>query len=182
MSSSSNNNNSDSGAPSDATLHEKLAEFRKPAPPRPSNASVLFPELAKDLAANPANSGNLRGLFIVTVLKKGVRTEEWYMLFPGNSAPPTISRSRPSLPASSSGPAPPVVVLEVEDADILNFVTGGLQSVKAFVSGRVRVVGDLQVALELEDVFRKSGGVEKAMAFVKKAQNEGKLDKKKAKL
>ncbi|KAJ1533599.1 hypothetical protein HK405_000437 [Cladochytrium tenue] len=41
------------------------------------NASILFPELAKEMAANPSLTLGLRGLFIVTVFKRGERREEW---------------------------------------------------------------------------------------------------------
>ncbi|KAJ1561927.1 hypothetical protein HK405_001763 [Cladochytrium tenue] len=100
------------------------------------------------------------------------------MLFPGAGQPPTISTQRPSAssvrPTSKGGKASagtvaslPVVVVEIEDSDILNFVTGGLHGLRAFVSGRIRVLGDHQVALQLEEVFNKAGGVEKAMKFLR---------------
>jgi hypothetical protein len=72
-----------------------------------------------------------------------------YMLFQGLEAPPTISRVRPSIP---SGENVPIVVIEIEDSDILNFITGGLNGVKAYVSGKIKILGDMQVALQLEEV------------------------------
>ncbi|KAJ3327027.1 hypothetical protein HDU76_012421 [Blyttiomyces sp. JEL0837] len=147
------------------SLKEKLLEFTgaSKADDKALHSTILFPELAKEIAREPQLTYNLKGLFIITVMKKGVRKEEWFMLFPGGQSPPTISTARPMIPSSSV----PVVVVEIDDNDILNFITGGLSGVKAYVSGRVKVVGDLQVALQLEEVFNKTGGVEKAMRFLK---------------
>ena len=88
----------------------------------------------------------------------------------GKDFAPTISQTRPSLPArkkDSNTPSLPLVVIEVEDNDIINFITGGLHGVKAYVSGKVKILGDLQLALDLEQVFFKTGGVEKVMTFLK---------------
>ncbi|KAJ3410857.1 hypothetical protein HDV05_003146 [Chytridiales sp. JEL 0842] len=145
---------------------EKLAEFSgsKPTPPKPTNASIFFPEIAKELAKDPTLTGGLKGLFIITVFRKGIKKEEWYLLLQGRDVAPTISTQRPMLPSRHSLP---VVVTEVEDNDILNFITGGQNGLQAYVSGKVRILGDLQLALQLQEVFVKTGGVEKVMKFLK---------------
>jgi hypothetical protein len=57
---------------------EKLAEFTgQPKAEKPLNSSILFPEIAKEIAKDPNLIGGLKGLFIVTILKKGVKKEEW---------------------------------------------------------------------------------------------------------
>ncbi|RKO84570.1 hypothetical protein BDK51DRAFT_19876, partial [Blyttiomyces helicus] len=96
-----------------------------------------------------------------------------YLLFQGRLAPPVISRTRPALPRRADtipSTAPlPVVVMEIEDTDILKFISGGLTGLKAFTTNRVRIHGDLILAQQLEEVFIRTGGVEKAMAFLEKA-------------
>eukprot|EP00842_Homolaphlyctis_polyrhiza_P004684 jgi/Hompol1/5216/HPOL_001923-RA len=72
---------------------------------RPSNASLLFPELSKALARNPDAVGNIEGLFIIDVLHRGQQKEQWYMLFQGRQALPTISQDRPNLPKYTSSHA-----------------------------------------------------------------------------
>lgn len=85
----------------------------------------------------------------------------------GVGTKPVISQTRPTLPPPSKSPLS-VIMIEIEDADILNFITGGLPALKAYTTQRVRVVGDLILAQQLEDVFTKAGGKEKAMAFLEK--------------
>jgi hypothetical protein len=75
-----------------------------------------------------------------------------YLLFQGRDAAATISQTRPLLPSRHSLP---VVVTEVEDGDILNFLTGGQNGVQAYVSGKVKIVGDLQLGLQLQEVRAK---------------------------
>ncbi|KAJ3203575.1 hypothetical protein HDU67_010106 [Dinochytrium kinnereticum] len=157
-------------------LKEKLAAFSGAKPSAQLHSSILFPELAKEINNDPSSTANLNGLFIVTVLKKGTAVDEWYLLFQGRGTPAVISQTRPNLPSppvkgkTASADAKsqiPVVVVEIEDHDILNFVTGGLSAVKAFVSGRIKIVGDMQTAFQLEEVFVKAGGVEKTLRFIK---------------
>ncbi|KAI8906181.1 hypothetical protein DFJ77DRAFT_477739 [Powellomyces hirtus] len=152
-------------------LKDKLAQFLPARPTKPTNAQTLFPELARELHSDPSLSKNLQGLFIVTVLQKGVKRDEWYLLFKGHNQTPVISQTRPTLPSPSKS-SMPVILIEVEDADILNFITGGLPPLKAYASQRVRVVGDLLLAQQLEDVFAKAGGPEKAAAFLSKVKGK----------
>jgi hypothetical protein len=49
-------------------------------------------------------------------------------------------------------------------------VTGGLHGLKAFAENRIRIAGDVELASQLEEVFMKTGGVEKAKEFLKKAK------------
>ncbi|KAJ3149256.1 hypothetical protein HDU89_003974 [Geranomyces variabilis] len=154
-------------------LKDKLAEFMPHRAKRkqpPTHAETLFPELARELHADPSLARNLQGLFIVTVMQRGAKRDEWYLLFKGLNQTPTISQARPSLPAPTKDQPLPVVLIEIEDADILNFITGGLPPLKAYASQRVRIVGDLLLAQQLEDVFAKAGGPEKALAFLGRIQ------------
>ncbi|KAJ3294210.1 hypothetical protein HK104_003848 [Borealophlyctis nickersoniae] len=165
-------------------LKDKLAEFLPTRTEKPLNASILFPELAKELRNNPSLAGNVKGLVVVTVLKNRVKKDEWYGVFQGRDAKPIISQTRPSFPPTNSAVAGlPVVVVELEDADILNMITGGLTGLKAFTTNRIKIVGDLDVARQIEEVFVKTGGVEKAMEYLERAKAGNKGEKRaKAKL
>lgn len=89
-----------------------------------------------------------------------------YILFQGKDSPATVSQSKPA----SLKKGVPIVLIEIEDSDILNFITGGLTGLQALSKKKIRVLGDLELAQELESLFSKAGGVEKAMAFLKKAK------------
>ncbi|KAJ3162493.1 hypothetical protein HK101_000744 [Irineochytrium annulatum] len=151
----------------DSHLKEKLASFGSAAS-KPSHASVLFPELAREINSAPTPAlSSLSGLFIISVTKRGAQKEEWYILAqPGQGT--VVSQQRPTLPAKKpAGEATPVVVIEVEDDDLLNIVAGGLSGLKAYLSGRMKIVGDMQLAFQLEEIFVKAGGVEKVLKFLK---------------
>ncbi|KAI9182939.1 hypothetical protein H9P43_003855 [Blastocladiella emersonii ATCC 22665] len=61
----------------------------------------------------------------------------------------------------------PVVLIDIDQRDLFNFFSGGLNTYKAISSGKVRVAGDLVVAMALEEVFRKAGGVEKTLSYLR---------------
>lgn len=44
-----------------------------------------------------------------------------------------------------------------------------MTGLKAFSSNRVKIVGDMMLAKELEELFVKAGGVEKVMKFLEGA-------------
>ncbi|XP_062998651.1 stomatin-like protein 1 isoform X2 [Elgaria multicarinata webbii] len=58
-------------------------------------------------------------------------------------------RAGPGLPDRS-----PDVLLEMAESDLEAFVLGELHPLSAYVSGRLRVRGDLNVALKLEELFK----------------------------
>ncbi|SAL96904.1 hypothetical protein [Absidia glauca] len=47
------------------------------------------------------------------------------------------------------------VRIQVEDSDALNLVTGGVTGIKTFMTGRVKVKGDLLLAQRLEEAVEK---------------------------
>ncbi|KAL2913081.1 hypothetical protein HK105_207426 [Polyrhizophydium stewartii] len=146
-----------------------LDNYLPPKAEKPLNASLLFPEIAREMAANPDLVGSLTGLFIVSVLKRGERRQEWFLLFQGRNSPPSISQTRPSLPKAVDDKPIPVVVIEIEDQDLYKFITGGLHGLKAISENRIKIAGDLVLAQQLEEVFIKTGGVEKTKVFMAKA-------------
>ncbi|KAJ3305523.1 hypothetical protein HDV03_001389 [Kappamyces sp. JEL0829] len=45
----------------------------------------------------------------------------------------------------------PVAIIEIEDKDILKFVTGGLHGFQALNENRIKIAGDVALALSLEE-------------------------------
>lgn len=48
----------------------------------------------------------------------------------------------------------PDVVLEMAESDLEAFILGELHPLSAYVCGRLRVQGDLNIALKLEELFK----------------------------
>ncbi|KAI8139930.1 hypothetical protein BJV82DRAFT_521218 [Fennellomyces sp. T-0311] len=120
---------------------------RKVRPPKQLVADLMLPELDRQLTADPALWPNLKGLYVLN---------------------PVITK----IKQTSRQPTEkvPVVKLQLEDADVLSFVAGGLTGVKAYMARRIKVRGDLVLAQRLEQLFEKAGGRERAIEFVQ--QNE----------
>ncbi|KAG0224383.1 hypothetical protein BGW42_006760 [Actinomortierella wolfii] len=136
------------------------------------NASTLFPEIKKEIDANPSLFA-IRGFFIFNITKRGRHMTEWYLLFQGFDAPAIVSQKRPELPKVKRDEQPiPVAVLELEDADLLNFMSGGLTGPRAIVTGKIKIAGAIELAEQLEEIFRKAKGAEKTLAYLEKKRNE----------
>ncbi|KAI8900281.1 hypothetical protein BC833DRAFT_582534 [Globomyces pollinis-pini] len=151
------------------TAKPKLSEYLpNTKKQKPTNSSLLFPELQQDLSKNLDLVGNVKGLVIVVILKNGQKVEEWFLSFFGRDKAPTISQERPQMTKSTKGA--PVAIIQLEDRDLLKFITGGLPGLKALNEGRIKIVGDLTFASELESVFNNAGGVEKVKEYLKKAK------------
>jgi putative sterol carrier protein len=56
------------------------------------------------------------------------------------------------------GAATPDVVYEVAGVDFLRLVSGQVDGPQLFVSGRIRVEGDLMLAARMPALFRPAGG------------------------
>ncbi|KAL7748122.1 hypothetical protein RI367_006478 [Sorochytrium milnesiophthora] len=155
-------------------------------------AASLFSELARELENDRKLVGNLQALFGIKVTRKGERKGEWHAfssflssmskalltlhgLCRGQEATSQVSTSQPPTELTKGMP---VVIIEIDQRDLFNFFSGGLNGYKAITSGRVRIAGDLLVAQKLEEVFRKAGGVEKTMAYLKQHSDSGLLSSK----
>ncbi|KAL1919939.1 uncharacterized protein VTP21DRAFT_1871 [Calcarisporiella thermophila] len=136
---------------------------------RPLKANILFPEIRRELVSNRKLVGGLRGLFIVTVKKRGRPQQDWYLLFNGQEQDPVVSKVRPSLPEmdATSNKTTPVVLAEIEDRELVNFATGGKSGWNLLMTGKLKVGGDLEVASKLEKILKNTGGVEKVLRVLK---------------
>ncbi|KAG0320079.1 hypothetical protein BGZ99_004696 [Dissophora globulifera] len=172
---------------------------KKPSPKAIAklNASTLFPEIRKEIVANPSLFA-IRGFFIINVTKRGVPMTEWYLLFQGFDAPATVSQQRPEIPKAKRDEDPiPVAILQLEDSDLLNFMSGGLTVIyhpliveleekgarrgpRGIVNGRIKIAGAVELAEQLEQIFKKAKGPEKTLAYLD--SKRGKAERARARL
>ncbi|KAF9914201.1 hypothetical protein BX616_008758 [Lobosporangium transversale] len=144
------------------------------------NATTLFPEIRKEIEKNPSLFA-IRGFFIFNITKRNVPMTEWYLLFQGFDAPAIVSQKRPEIPKAKPDQQPiPVAIIQIEDADLLNFMSGGLTGSRGIVSGKIKIAGAMELAEELEQIFRKAKGSEKTLAYLE--QKRGKSEKARARL
>ncbi|KAI1319523.1 hypothetical protein EDD11_003793 [Mortierella claussenii] len=144
------------------------------------NATTLFPEIRKEIEKNPSLFA-IRGFFIFNITKKGVPMTEWYLLFQGFDAPAIVTQKRPEIPKAKRDQQPiPVAIFQIEDSDLLNFMSGGLTGSRGIVSGKIKIAGAMELAEELEQLFRKAKGAEKTLAYLE--HKRGKSEKARARL
>ncbi|KAG9324973.1 hypothetical protein KVV02_000482 [Mortierella alpina] len=144
------------------------------------NATTLFPEIKKEIEKNPSLYA-IRGFFIFNITKKGVPMTEWYLLFQGFDAPAAVSQKRPEIPKAKREEQPiPVAIFQLEDSDLLNFMSGGLTGSRGIVSGKIKIAGAMELAEQLEEIFRKAKGADKTLAYLE--HKRGKSEKARARL
>ncbi|KAI8870427.1 hypothetical protein GQ42DRAFT_105734, partial [Ramicandelaber brevisporus] len=138
-------------------------------------ASVLFPIVQQELARRPDLIPDLRGLFVLYVDSGMARSVTWYVLLRGKNVAPIISTKCPDVPElanherhETDGLSLPVVHIMLDDSDLLTLCAGGINGHKLFSIGRLRVDGDLRLAVQLESVFKAAGGSQKTREFVSK--------------
>ncbi|KAI7857569.1 hypothetical protein BDC45DRAFT_435334 [Circinella umbellata] len=107
-------------------------------------SELLLPELERQLKEEPELWPNLKGKEVMPLITDD---EE---------------KAR-----SSAKTKVRVVKIQVEDSDLVNFITGGMTGVKAYMTGKIKVRGDLMLAQRLEEVFEKAGGRKRALDFIK---------------
>ncbi|KAI9027584.1 hypothetical protein CLU79DRAFT_803144 [Phycomyces nitens] len=111
----------------------------------PLIADLMLPELQRQLTEDPSLWPNVKG----------------------NEVEPVITSDESKARKSVKGKVR-TVKIQIEDHNLLNFITGGMSGVKAYMSGKIKVRGDLILAQRLEEVFEKAGGRDRALEFIKK--------------
>ncbi|CEG84022.1 hypothetical protein RMATCC62417_17878 [Rhizopus microsporus] len=133
---------------------------------QPLIADVLLPEIEKQLIQDDSLWPNIKGLYVIHITKKKQPVATWYLLLQGNTVQPIITTHKDMVKRAKVFKVK-TIKIQVEDHDLLNFITGGLTGVKAYMAGRIKVRGDLVLAQKLEEVFEKAGGRERAIEFMK---------------
>ncbi|KAI8342635.1 hypothetical protein BC941DRAFT_413366 [Chlamydoabsidia padenii] len=131
-------------------------------------SDIILPEIERQLLQEPALWPNVKGYFVIGVTKKKKLATTWYILLQGNEIQPIITKNESKVRGVAKKKRIQTVKIRVEDSDLLNFITGGLTGIKAYVSRRIKIKGDLMLAQRLETLFEKAGGRERALEFIKK--------------
>ncbi|KAI8580906.1 hypothetical protein K450DRAFT_299148 [Umbelopsis ramanniana AG] len=135
-------------------------------------SSMFMPELQRQLADDQSLWPNIKGLFVITVNKRKKPQAKWCLLFQGNQVEPIITMDAEMAKEKAKAARARTVRITIDDSDLVNFVTGGLTGVRAYMSGKIKVRGDLMLAQKLEEVFNKTGGQERALEFLKQNEKE----------
>ncbi|KAH8548709.1 hypothetical protein BGW37DRAFT_506055 [Umbelopsis sp. PMI_123] len=135
-------------------------------------STLFMPELQRQLSEDQSLWPNVKGLFIITVNKKRKPQAKWYLLFQGNQVEPIITMDADKAKDKAKAARVRTVNITVDDSDLVNFVTGGMTGVRAYMSGKIKVRGDLMLAQRLEEIFNKTGGQERALQFLKQNEKE----------
>ena len=92
-----------------------------------------------------------------------------------------MSQTRPEIPKAKRDQQPiPVAIIQIEDSDLLNFMSGGLTGPRGIVSGKIKIAGAIELAEQLEQIFKKAKGQDKTLAFLD--QKRQKAEKARARL
>ncbi|BFZ58515.1 hypothetical protein PYCC9005_005578 [Savitreella phatthalungensis] len=128
-----------------------------------TNAATIFPIVAKTLRDEPRVVKKLRGhfQFIVTRPGSGTDDEIWYLCVDGQNRPPHLSQD----PVKNTKGVP-LVVIHITDKDLLAWVAGKVSTMRGIVGGRIKTIGDVNLAFEIEDVFREAGGIRKTREYL----------------
>lgn len=143
-------------------------------------ASKLIP-LVRSGMDDPANLSHLKGIkgtFQLTVMQNGQKAGTWCARADANSctlwlvSSLTTSRhiildgdkKKPEIVEGASS-AKPTLATTVSDDIILKLAMGKENPIKAFMSGKVKIQGNLMLAQKLEAAFRNAKGYEVGRVF-----------------
>ncbi|CDH54307.1 hypothetical protein RO3G_13053 [Lichtheimia corymbifera JMRC:FSU:9682] len=129
-------------------------------------SDLLMPELERQLQEDPSLIPNMKALFVLTIVKKRKPMATWYCLLQGKGVMPVITDNEDVIKNTMKRKVK-VVKVEVEDKNMVNLLTGGMTGVKAYMTGRIKVRGDLLLAQQLEQVFEKANGRKRALTFLR---------------
>ncbi|KAK9384042.1 uncharacterized protein V2V93DRAFT_363406 [Kockiozyma suomiensis] len=148
--------------------HGIKAKARPEKSKKPLTSHILFPEISKRFKENPSETASLHGLFIFSILRDSAIVDEWSILFPGGGTLPEVHHQAiPTGFAEKSKGRLSTVVIELDDRDLVKYITGGLTGLKGVTTGRIRIAGDIDLALRLEDAFVKTGGVQQTLSYLR---------------
>ncbi|CDS11298.1 hypothetical protein LRAMOSA03561 [Lichtheimia ramosa] len=128
-------------------------------------SDLLMPELERQLQEDPSLIPNMKALFILTIVQKRKPMATWYCLLQGKGVMPVITDNEDVIKNTMKRKVK-VVKVEVEDKNMVNLLTGGMTGIKAYMTGKIKIKGDLLLAQQLEQVFEKANGRKRAMTFI----------------
>ncbi|CAO3615478.1 unnamed protein product [Cunninghamella blakesleeana] len=128
-------------------------------------AATVLPAIELYMKENPDKWPEVKGLFIFTVTKKKKPASIWYLLLQGKGVQPVITNVEQVARDATQGKVK-IVRIEIEDSNVVGLVTGGVTGVKAFMSGKIKVKGDLLLAQRLEAIIEQLGAREVSVMII----------------
>ncbi|ORX45282.1 hypothetical protein DM01DRAFT_1328584 [Hesseltinella vesiculosa] len=137
-------------------------------------ANTILPVIQSQMQDSKEMWPNVKGLFVFTVTKQKKPATVWYLLLQGKDIQPVITNKEEEAREATKGKVR-VVRIQVEDKDAFTLISGGVTGMKAFMTGKIKVKGDLLLAQRLEEAVDKMGARELANAFIN--QNKEMIDR-----
>ncbi|ORY86988.1 hypothetical protein BCR37DRAFT_376331 [Protomyces lactucae-debilis] len=145
-----------------------------------TNASSIFPVVASTIAESPKLIQSLSGYFTFIVSKPQENASTYYALLNGQKQAPVFSteppiaaikQRTPNLKSSSTFRKHkvrklPACVIYISDKDLLAWVSGGLSTRRGIVGGRIQVLGEVELAFEVEKLWQAAGGGSRVREFM----------------
>ena len=123
-------------------------------------ASVLMP-LFKEAVAQEENIKHLKGLkgtCELVLLQKGKKVGTWHIVLKGDKEAPIVAEGKAA--------GKPTLTLTIEDEVLLKLAVGKINPMTSFMSGKIKLSGNIMMAQKMEQTFRSAGGYEKSRPFV----------------
>lgn len=109
---------------------------------------MIFAEVAKSIADKPQLAAGINAV-VAWHVQRGGRTQMWIV--------DLRTGKQPSVSAAAEVPAgvDPAVSITVADEDLVRMALGELGAPQAFMSGRLKVKGNIMLAQKIDALFRK---------------------------
>jgi len=122
-------------------------------------ATVLVPFISEELkkSENRQHLKGIQGVFELTVLQKGQNKGTWHIILKGDKEEPIIKEGKAQKPT---------LALTIEDEVLIKIGMGKQNPITAFMSGKLKLSGNIMLAQRLEATFRKAQGYERARPFI----------------
>ena len=123
-------------------------------------ASVLMPVLKEEMVKeeNMKHLKGLKGVCELVLLQKGKKAGTWHIILKGDKEPPVVGEGK--------APAKPTLSVSLEDDTLLKMAVGKINPMTSFMSGKIKLSGNIMMAQRMEMTFRNAGGYEKSRPFV----------------
>ncbi|KAJ3310294.1 hypothetical protein HDV04_005139 [Boothiomyces sp. JEL0838] len=115
------------------------------------DSSAIFQQIEKGLSSSPADKDaaikKTKAVFQFDVKNKEGKVQQWTLDLKTNGTVKT-------------GPASPKadIIIAVSDSDFVNLASGKLQGQKAFMTGKIKIKGNMMLATKLDGVLKDLGG------------------------
>ncbi|KAJ3270392.1 hypothetical protein HDV01_007858 [Terramyces sp. JEL0728] len=114
------------------------------------DSSAIFQQIEKGLAASPADKEaaikKTKAIFQFDVKNKEGKVQQWTLDL----------KSQGTVKTGAASPKADIIIA-VADADFVNLASGKLQGQKAFMTGKIKIKGNMMLATKLDGVLKDLG-------------------------